>query len=399
MEAQVTSVPITPEEFREWRQFYAVATVPGTTDICFDIMDHNGTVILKQDVENGENISEITDGSLRVRATFSRVTPQMSPVLDLWNVSCLVGRDIYPPVTTIAFDPSEPNGNNSWYISPVTVTFNVSDVDSDPENITTYFNINGFGVEIYNPLVPPVISSEGPENVVEYWSNDSINEELPHQRAEGIKIDTSPPMITLYEPPYIIAPGNVSINGSATEYFSGSGMKSLSIMVNDETIFDETYTGEQIIWFEWRFTADRGETYDIYVEATDIAGHTIADRRTVLCPDHGLYDPGYIYLFENPRIGPVNLLVTLGLSIAVNYDTLYVVLPGVHPDAVSVKFTAKQVFLGGQFVFWDTNLSDGCSCDLLVPFGFYEITATAYDDGDTVVEEYSVITKMLILLF
>ena len=104
-------------------------------------------------------------------------------------------------------------------------------------------------------------------------------------------------------------------------------------------------TENHAIWFEWNFTADRGENYDIYVEVWDKAGNKIEERRTVLCPDHGMYDPGYIYLFDNPKIGPVRLLVTLGLSIAMTYDTLYVVLPGVASDAVSVKFAATQVFL------------------------------------------------------
>ena len=96
----------------------------------------------------------------------------------------------------------------------------------------------------------------------------------------------------------------------------------------------------------------------------DTAGNKIEERRTVQCPDHGRYDPGYIYLFDNPKIGPVRLLVILGLSIAMTYDTLYVVLPGVMSDAVSVKFAATQVFLKMEFVFWDMNLSDGCSADL-----------------------------------
>ena len=105
-----------------------------------------------------------------------------------------------------------------------------------------------------------------------------------------------------------------------------------------------------------------------------------------------------IYIFDNPKIGPIKLLVSLGLTIAVNYDTLYVVLPGVTSEASSVKFLATQVSLGDEFEFWDMNLSDGCSADLLVPFGRYAIKAYAYDSSDTLIAEYSVVTKMLILL-
>jgi hypothetical protein len=206
-------------------------------------------------------------------------------------------------------------------------------------------------------------------------------------------------MITLHKPSYIIPPGSATINGSATDYASGSGIDRVKISLNEETIFDTLYNGESPIWFEWNFTADRGENYDIYVEVWDTAGNRIEERRTVQCPDHGMYDPGYIYLFDNPKIGPVRLLVTLGLSIAVNYDTLYVVLPGVTSDAASVKFLATQVFLKKEFVFWDMNLSDGCSADLLVPFGFYEVKAYAYDTTNNLIAEYPVITKMLIITF
>ena len=398
-QAQLMSVPIQPEMFREWRQFFFIDTLPSASTIVFDIMDQNGTIVLKTNVQNGQNISDVNTSSIRLRGTFTRTSAQNTPVLDKWNISALVGKDIYPPATEITLDPAEPNGNNNWYVIGVTATFTVSDVDSDPENITTYYNINGFGVEPYDPAFPPVISSNRPNNFIEYWSNDSINEEFPHHRVEGIKIDSTVPMITLHKPSYIILPGSATINGSATDYAIGSGIDRVKISLDEEEIFDTLYNGESLIWFEWNFTADRGENYDIYVEVWDTAGNRIEERRTVQCPDYGMYDPGYIYLFDNPKIGPVRLLVTLGLSIAVNYDTLYVVLPGVTSVAESVNFTATQVFLKKEFIFGDTNLSDGCSADLQVPFGVYEVKAYAYDGTNTQIAEYPVITKMLIITF
>jgi hypothetical protein len=283
-------------------------------------------------------------------------------------------------------------------VTPVIATFTVVDVDSDPENITTYYDINGFGVEVYDPDSPPMISSERPNNYIEYWSNDSINEETPHHRVEGIKIDTTAPMITLYKPSSLIPEGRVLINGTATEYTSGSGIDRVKIQLNEDVIYDSVFNGESRIWFEWNFTADRGEIYDIHVEVWDKAGNNIQERKTVLCPDYGIYDTGYIYWFNNPKIGPVQILVTLGLSIAVSNDTLFVILPGVTSDAASVKFVATQTFLKKEFTFLDTNLSDGCSANLLVPFGIYKIKAYVYDESNTQLEEYTIITKMLILL-
>jgi hypothetical protein len=398
LEAQLMSIAIEPEELHEWKEFSFVATIPSGNTLIFDIMDQNGVTILKEDVQNGENISDITNPCIRLRATFSRVSPQTTPLLDKWNISMLTGNDIYAPVTEITLNPAAPNGNNNWYTIPIVVTFNVTDVDSDPQNITTYYNINGFGEEIYNPASPPVISTDRPDNYIEYWSNDSVNEEYPHNRVEGLKIDTTVPMITLYQPPYILTPGIATINGSTTDYTSGSGIDRVKISINEETVFDTLYNGETRIWFEWNFTADLGEIYDIYVEVWDKAGNKIEEQRTVTCPEYGMYEPGYIYLFDNPKMGPYNLLVSLGLSIAINYDTLYIVLPEVANDVASVKFQATQVFLGKQFDFWDMNLSDGCSVDLLVPFGRYSINAYAYDNSNELIGEYSIITKMLIIL-
>jgi hypothetical protein len=397
-EAQLMSVVIQPAMFREWREFFFVDTIPPASTITFDIMDQSGTMVLKPNVQNAQNISDINASAVRLRGAFTRSSAQNTPVLDKWNISALTGNDIYAPVTEITLDPAAPNGNNNWYVTPVVATFTVSDVDSDPENITTYYNINGFGVEVYDPDSPPMISSERPNNFIEYWSNDSINEEFPHHSIEGIKIDTTTPMITLYKPSYIIPPGSAIINGSTTEYTSGSGVDRVKINVNEETIYDTVFNGESQVWFNWNFTADLGETYDIHVEVWDKAGNSIEERRTVLCPDHGLYDTGYIYWFNNPKIGPVRLLVSLGLSIAVSNSTLYVVLPGVTSDAASVKFVATQAFLKKEYNFTDTNLSDGCSVNLLVPLGLYGIKAYAFDDANNQLAEYTIITKMLIFL-
>jgi len=397
LEAQVMSVAIQPDMFREWREFFFVDTLPPSSMIEFDIMDQNATMILKADVQFGQNISDVNASAVRLRGTFTRASAQTTPVLDKWNISAFVGKDIYAPTTDITLSPEHPDGNNGWYVSAIMATFMVTDVDSDPVNITTYYDINGFGVEVYDPEDPPMISSERPNNYIEYWSNDSINEEFPHHRVEGIKIDTTPPMITLFKPSALVPKGQVLINGTATEYTSGSGIDRVTIKLNEEVIYDTVFSGESRVWFEWNFTADLGETYDIFVEVWDKAGHNIQERKSVQCPDYGIYDTGYIYWFNNPKIGPVNFLVTLGLSIAVTQDLLFVVLPGVSSEATSVKFVATQTFLKKNLTFWDGNLSDGCSADLLVPFGIYKIKAYSYDDMNTQLEEFTIITKMLIV--
>ncbi len=394
--ARVMSVPIQPEELRAWRDFHDKATVPSGTSLTFDIMDQNGTAVLFQNVQSGDNVSAINASVIRLRGTFTRASAQATPVLDRWNISAVVGLDIYPPSTTIGLSPAMPDGNNGWYVTPVTIGFSVTDPDSDPLNITTYYSINGLAAQVYDPQSPPVISTEAPDNYVDYWSNDSINEEV-HHRYGDIKIDMSPPMITLNRPPDIIPPGQTTINGSATEYTTGSGIAHIEITLEDP-IFNSSYMGDHLVWFTWNFSAVPGETYDLIVKVWDIAGNTMEERRTIRCPDRGQYETGYIYWFDTPKIGPRPILRTLDMAIAVNYTTLYVVLPSVSENVASVKFVATQFFLGKTLEFWDHNASGGFSTDLKVPFGFYSLTAVKYDGSGNQIAVTPIITKLLIIL-
>ena len=68
-------------------------------------------------------------------------------------------------------------------------------------------------------------------------------------------------------------------------------------------------------------------------------------------------------------------------------------------SATSMKFLAKQVILENEFTTWDLNLSDGCSCELELPLiGIYEITAYSYDEEENQLDDYLIISQMLIIL-
>ena len=135
------------------------------------------------------------------------------------------------------------------------------------------------------------------------------------------------------------------------------------------------------------------------MEAYDKAGNKGEDHKTAVCSDRGLYEPGCIYLFDNPKIGPLPLLTLFDVSVAVDYESLYIVIPEVHENATSIEFVAKQIILEHEFSTWDTNLSDGSFCEFDLPsVGFYKITAYAYDDEDALLDEYLVISQMLVIL-
>lgn len=54
--------------------------------------------------------------------------------------------DTTPPVTTIELDPENPNGNNGWYVSDVTITLEATDDKSGVKAIyyiIEYLEMNG----------------------------------------------------------------------------------------------------------------------------------------------------------------------------------------------------------------------------------------------------------------
>lgn len=107
--------------------------------------------------------------------------------------------DTTPPETTIALNPSDPTGNNNWYVNPVTVT------------ISTLDNMGGSGVKELHYIInsePEIttistttiqIETEG-YHTVEAWAIDNNgNIESPHKIA-NFKIDQTAPTIEIQSP-------------------------------------------------------------------------------------------------------------------------------------------------------------------------------------------------------
>jgi hypothetical protein len=99
--------------------------------------------------------------------------------------------DSSPPVTTISFDPPEPNGCSGWYVSNVTVTLNATDSSGVLE---TYYRINGGDWMIY--YSPFVISEEGRDILIEFYSVD-IHRNEEDVKSAALDIDKTPPEINV----------------------------------------------------------------------------------------------------------------------------------------------------------------------------------------------------------
>jgi hypothetical protein len=150
-----------------------------------------------------------------------------------------------PPVTSISFDPPDPNGENDWYVSNVNLTFDATDYSGV---IDTYYRINGGEWEIYES--PFTISEDG-EYKIDYYSYDYVGnfEEI---KSSTLKIDQTKPDISLV---YDITGGNPwkGWNFLLVAYAEDemSGMDYVEFYVDDE-LMDTVYGPGEI--YEYNFT-------------------------------------------------------------------------------------------------------------------------------------------------
>ena len=100
--------------------------------------------------------------------------------------------DTTPPVTTISFDPPEPDGDNGWYVSDVEVTLNATD-DMSGVNVT-YYRINNGTLETY--IEPFIVKADG-MYLVEFYSVDNAGNEEEAKPSE-LNIDQTKPEIAPY---------------------------------------------------------------------------------------------------------------------------------------------------------------------------------------------------------
>ncbi len=121
--------------------------------------------------------------------------------------------EIAAPVTTISFDPPEPNGENNWYVSNVTATLSAT----SPLGIErTEYNL-GAGWVTYT--VPFTISQEGIVKIL-CRSIDRAGNVEPEKTAI-VNLDKSPPVVVIGGP----YPGE---EGSAVEFDGSSSYDAVS---------------------------------------------------------------------------------------------------------------------------------------------------------------------------
>jgi hypothetical protein len=170
----------------------------------YDINEDNsvtnvGLVLAYTDLGN----ADATTHNYNVRAVDDSNAPNTSD----WSNTETTTIDLTAPITTSTLAPPTADGNNNWYVSPVTITLNATDPNSPSSGVnTTYYCRDD--INTCNPTTiytgPFVISNEG-TNYVRYYSTDNVGNTETTKATNDFNIDTSDP----YDQTIVLDDGNI----------------------------------------------------------------------------------------------------------------------------------------------------------------------------------------------
>jgi hypothetical protein len=205
LEAQVTSIPINPENLLAWVDFEAISQ--GT--ITFDVVNAAGDTVLIQGITSGQSLQMLDPVALRLRAHFTRSNPSYSPTLDSWKVR-YIGVDEVPPVTLVD-NITGTQGLKGWYTShAVTVWLTAYDLPAGTGSGVnhTYYMLNLGPTQEYNTAGGIVLVVSQQSNWtgiwdVTFWSVDcagNVEDNTKPSNTIQIKIDAERPYVVITEP-------------------------------------------------------------------------------------------------------------------------------------------------------------------------------------------------------
>ncbi|MGB9854306.1 MAG: OmpL47-type beta-barrel domain-containing protein [Candidatus Bathyarchaeales archaeon] len=165
--------------------------------------------------------------------------------------------DNIPPVTMDDYD-------GLWHNTDFTIRLMAVDYESGVAE--TYYRINNGPIKAVSVDGHPLITTEGANNTLEYWSVDNAgNEELPHKILTGIKLDKTKPSSsisfdgTVGDNNWFIS--NVTVTLTADDVLSGV-----------DSIF---YSFDNVKWEKYvePFTISNEGVVTVYFKSVDKAGN------------------------------------------------------------------------------------------------------------------------------
>jgi hypothetical protein len=205
LEAQITSIPIDPENLLAWYDFGAISE--GT--ISFDVLNGAGDMVLIEGVSPGQSLQALDPIALRLRAHFTRSNPSYTPTLDSWKVR-YIGLDEVPPVTVLDHISGN-QGLNGWYTSQgVTVWLSAYDLPEGTGSGVnhTYYTLDDEPTQEYSEGsgITLVVTQDTQWMgiwEVTFWSVDrsgNIEDNTQPDNTIVIKIDAERPYVEITDP-------------------------------------------------------------------------------------------------------------------------------------------------------------------------------------------------------
>ncbi len=115
-----------------------------------------------------------------------------------FTTNIVFAADILPPVTTSTRNPATPNGWNSWYTSPITVTLNPTDLESGVKEVNYRVNSGIWQKQEFqntlnlaqNPSFE--IGDSGSNTLLQHWEQANANPDAIYNQDTTVSYPTTP---------------------------------------------------------------------------------------------------------------------------------------------------------------------------------------------------------------
>jgi hypothetical protein len=142
----------------------------------------------------------------------------------------IIFTDTTPPTTTHNYD-------GLWHTSDITIVLKSSDDLSGVAD--TFYRINSSPVKRVSVDGQPLISTEGANNTLEYWSVDNAGNEEPHKILTSIKLDKTPPT------------GSITINSGIKYTNTTKVFLALSSLDATSEVAEMRFSSNNVTWTPW----------------------------------------------------------------------------------------------------------------------------------------------------
>ncbi|MFW6120720.1 MAG: OmpL47-type beta-barrel domain-containing protein [Petrotogales bacterium] len=216
------------------------------------------------------NFSDIKSYSSNQNCQESSFIPNSLNVMEKQIQKSNLDDDTTPPVTTCIFNPSEPDGDNGWYVSSVEITLEATDDLSGVDYIKYLLDDKDW--KIYtNPIK---VKSDGHHRITYYAVDKAGNVEEPNEVLR-FKLDETVPKIEKFIYEAYEEGGKWYVTFTVQCSDAMSGMDRVEFYVNDELMI--TDSEEPYEWtIEWP-----DDVYEALVWAFNKAGNSDYDNDPV----------------------------------------------------------------------------------------------------------------------